>query len=783
MKCRMIKKFFFILSMVVISTSLFSQNQQTVRGLVCEKATETPIPYATVVLQGKNSMIGTITDSLGLFVIRQVPVGRYDIKISFTGYEPAVLKEIVVSSSKETVLNVMLNEHATQLNEIVVKPNINKAEPVNQMSITGGRMLSVEEARRYAGGMDDPARLASSFAGVTSSVGNNGIVVRGNAPTYLQWRMEDVEIPNPNHFADVTSFGGGGFTSLSSQVLGNSDFYTGSFPSEYGNAISGVFDMKLRNGNNKEHEHTVQVGTIGIDVASEGPIKKNYNGSYIFNYRYSTLSLISPLLPDDASGTKYQDLSFKFHLPSSKSGVFTIWGTGLIDRSGTEPETDKSKWVYEQDKQNQDVKQYMAAFGLGHKIYLDESTYIKSTLATTVSGLDMHTELMNEKNNLSPKNVIKNTNWNFILASAINKKISNIHSNKTGIQWTGLRYNLFMQNANHSGDALNTINDESGNSSLLSAYSSSLFHLPGNIDMTMGVNSQFFTLNSHYTIEPRFALKWQFLRSQSLSLGYGMHSRLEKLNYYFAKSKDGNLINKDLDFTKSHNLSLAYDILLGSDYHLKIEPYIQYLYSIPIIPDSTYSFVNLQGNDDWFISDRLENKGRGLNYGIDFTFEHYMNKGFYYMFTASIFNSRYKATENKWYNTRYNRNFVFNLLAGKEWYVGKNRQNVVSLNGRITYQGGDRYSPVNISLSERQQDVVYDESNPYSCQLSPVLLAHTTISYKINKKHLSHEFSAKLMNVTGYKEFYGHRYNYKTNNVEEERDALFMPNISYKIEF
>ena len=779
----MTKKILLILNMMIISTSLFSQNYQTVRGSVCEKITEGPIPYASVMLQCQNSKIVATADSAGLFSIKHVPIGRYDIKVSSTGYEPIILKEIVVSSSKESVLSIMLNEHAKQLDEITVKPNANKAEAMNPMSLAGGRMLSVEEARRYAGGMDDPARLASSFAGVTSSIGNNGIVIRGNAPTYLQWRMEDVEIPNPNHFADVTSFGGGGFTSLSSQVLGNSDFYTGTFPSEYGNAISGVFDMKLRNGNNVKHENTFQIGTIGIDMASEGPIKKNYNGSYIFNYRYSTLSLISPLLPDDASGTKYQDLSFKFFLPSSKFGVFTLWGTGLIDRSGTKPEKDKDKWEYEQDKQNQDVKQYMAACGLGHKIYINESTFVKSTLAATVSGLNMHTELMNQDNILCPKNIIKNTNWNFIIASSINKKFNDVHTNKTGIQWTGLRYDMLMKDSNHNGDDFKTINNCSGSSSLLSAYSSSLFQLSENVDMTVGVNAQFFTLNSHYTIEPRFALKWKFLKSQSLSLGYGMHSRLEKLNYYFVKSENGSLINKDLDFTKSHNLSIAYDVVFGYDYHLKVEPYIQYLYSVPVIPDSTYSFVNLQGNDDWFISNALENKGKALNYGIDFTFEHYMRKGFYYMFTSSIFNSRYKTTKDEWYNTRYNRNYVFNIIAGKEWYLGKNKQNVFSINGKITYQGGDRYSPINISLSKKQQDAVYNESNPYSCRLSPMLLSHLTISYKINKKSISHEFSAKLMNITGYKDYYGHRYNFKNNSVEEERDAIIMPNISYKIEF
>lgn len=768
---------------MLISSLAFCQNYQKIIGKVYEKSTENPVAYVSVVLLGTNPIIGAMTDSLGSFTIDRVPIGRYDIKVSSVGYESSILKEIQVNSSKETVIDVRMNEYVTKLKEAVVRPTINKAEPLSPMSITGGRMLSIEEAGRYAGGMDDPARLASSFAGVSSSVGNNGIVIRGNAPQSLQWRLEGVEIPNPNHFADVTSFGGGGFTSLSSNVLGNSDFFTGALSSEYSNALSGVFDMNLRNGNNQKHEYTLRIGTIGIDAASEGPLKKGYSGSYIFNYRYSTLSLISPMLPDDASETKYQDLSFRFFLPTKRFGIFTLWGTGLIDRSGTTPEKNKDKWEFEQDKQSQDVKQYMGAFGIGHKINIDKTTFVKSTLAATVSGLNMHTELMDDEMQLQPKNVIKNTNWNFVFSSAINKKFSDCHTNKTGINGTGLMYNMLMKNAEYSGDKLNTITDESGFSSLLSAYSSSIFHLSDKWTITAGINSQWFTLNNHFTIEPRLGLKWQFSPSQSLSLGYGLQSRLEKINYYFSKDANGKGTNKNLDFTKAHHLSIAYDQAFGSNYHLKVEPYFQYLYNVPVIPDSTYSFLNLQGNDDWYISNKLENKGKGLNYGIDFTFEHYMQKGFYYMFTASIFNSRYKTTENKWYNTRYNRNYVFNLLAGKEWYVGSKKQNVLSINGKISYQGGDRYSPINETLSQQHQDAVYDEKNPYSRRLSPALLGHITFSYKINKKHVSHEFSAKILNVTDYKEYYGHRYNFKKHTVEEERDALIMPNISYKLEF
>ena len=766
---------------MLFSISLYGQNLQTVRGVVVEKNSGNPIPYAAVALLDTCSSIGTVTDISGRFSLSNVSVGRHDLKISCLGYEPLVLKEILVTSSKEVVLEVRLQESLIALGEVTVKPKINKAEPLNSMAIAGGRMLSVEEASRYAGSMDDPARLVSSFAGVTSSMGNNGIVVRGNAPRLLQWRMEDVEIPNPNHFADVTSFGGGGLTALSSQVLGNSDFYTGAFPAEYSNALSGVFDMYLRNGNNTRYEHTVQIGILGIDAASEGPFRKDYDGSYIFNYRYSTLSLLSPLLPEDAEGTNYQDLSFKLFFPTRRAGTFSVWGIGLTDRSGTTAETDRSKWVYDQDMENQDVKQFAGAMGINHKARTGKSSSIKTTLAMTVSGLDMHTEQMNDFAVPVPKNVIKNTDWTFVFSSALQKRYDAHHTNKTGVRITGLKYDMFMQNADEAGSGLQTLTDETGFSALLTAYSNSVFRW-GRWSMNVGVNAQWFTLNDNHTVEPRLSVKYGLSSNRSISLAYGMHSRLEMLNYYFTK-KDGEEINRNLDFTKAHHLSIGYDWEVDENKHLRIEPYVQYLYDVPVLPDSTFSFINLQGDNDWFLSDRLINAGEGINYGVDVTFERYMSRGFYYMITASIFDSRYRTTRNEWYNTRYNRNYVLNVLAGREWMLGKNHQNRLGVSGRRTFQGGDRHSPVDETLSQIRQEAVYDESNPYSERLEPVFLGHLTVSYKVNRKKVAHEIALKMINLTGYKDFYGYRYNYMTGCVDAEREAIIMPNIAYKIEF
>lgn len=774
------KTLLFFLLNVLSASILCGQSTQNIRGIVYDQESNVPIESATVAIQKANILLGGITDSLGQFKVQNVPIGRYDLQVSYVGYEPVVIKEVLVTSSKELFLEIQIKENSTLLNEVVITPQINKAKPLNNMILGSARMLSVEEASRYAGGFDDPARLATSFAGVTSSVGNNGIVIRGNAPKFLQWRMEDVEIPNPNHFAEVTTFGGGGLSALSSFVLGNSDFMTGAFPAEYSNALSGVFDLNLRTGNNQKRENTVQLGLIGIDVASEGPFKKGSNSSYIFNYRYSTLGLLSSLLPEDAQNTKYQDLSFKLNFPTKNAGVFSLWGIGLIDRSGQIAETDPDKWEYMQDKEDQDAKQYMGVIGLNHKLNVWNNATFKTSLATTVSGLDMHTERMDANAKPIPQNLIKSTNWNFVFASSLNKKYNRMHTNKTGVRITGLKYNLRLKETTHQ-QPMNVVTDESGFSSLLSAYTNSSLQFSDKWTLNLGVNAQLFTLNENYTIEPRAALSWKFKPNQSLALSYGLHSRLEMLNYYFTKSEEGELINKNIDFTKAHHIILSYDLNIGRDYHLKVEPYFQQLFNVPIISDSTFSFINLQ--NDWFITNKLSNKGKGINYGIDITFERYISEGYYYMLTASLFDSRYKAGDNKWRNTRYNRNFVFNALAGKEWMVGRSKQNMFNANIRLSYQGGDRYSPINLDASQKEEDAIYDENKAFSKQLSPAFLVHFNVSYKINKQNLSHEFAIKVLNATRYKDYQGHRYNFKTHLVDPERESIIIPNISYKIEF
>ncbi len=766
--------------LLLLAAQLIAQQpSQTIRGTVIDEASNVPLSYADVGLQ--NTTIGTITDSLGNFTLDNVPIGRYDIVVSFIGYESIVMREIQVTSAKEVFLNVTMKESTNKLGEVVIKAKVNKEQPLNTMATVSAKMLSVEEAKRYAGGFDDPARLVSAFAGVSSNVGNNAIVVRGNSPQSLQWKLEGVEISNPNHFADVAAFGGGGLTALSTQLLANSDFFSGAMPAEYSNALSGVFDIFMRTGNNQKHEHTFQLGVIGIDAASEGPFSKKSNASYIFNYRYSTLALLASILPANAGGVRYQDLSFKLNFPTLQAGTFSIWGMGLIDRSGANANGNINEWKYNADREDEDVKQYMGTAGITHKILLHDKQYLKSTFAITANGIDLHSERADSSLNYFPEKVVDNKSYNIVFTSFLNTKFSSRHTNKSGFVITNMNYKMLLENVVIGGAPLQTLVNESGNSSLVAAYSNSMVHINDKITLNVGVNGQWFTYTNAWSVEPRAGIKYRFAPTQSLNFAYGLHSRLERLNYYFIKDKQNQYINKNLGFTRAHHLVLGYGISTSEFTQFKVETYFQQLFDVPVMAGSSFSLINQQ--NDWIFGEKLHNIGQGRNYGLDVTFEKYLSKGYYYMATVSLFNSQYQGGDKVWRNTRYNRNYALNFLIGKEWHVGNNKNHILSLNTRLSLQGGEHYSPINTTASVASQSVVYDEIRAFSQQYSPAFTSHFTASYKRNKKKTAHEFALKIINFTQYKEYLGFQYNYLTQTVDTELEAVFIPNLSYKFEF
>jgi len=780
------RKRIFILS-VILMISLFGlaqQNGQVIRGKIVDAFTQTPLPGATVVIQNSNPTLGTITDAVGNFKLWNIKPGRYNLMVSFIGYENFIFREVLVGSGKEVILNAELKEQAEHIEEVKVIARTSKEQASNPMATISARQLSVEESSRYAGGYDDPARLAGSFAGVASEMGNNGIVIRGNSSRYMLWKLEGIEIANPTHFADVTAFGAGGITALSSQMLANSDFYTGAFPAEYGNALSGVFDVKMRTGNAEKRETAFQIGGIGIDFSSEGPFRKGAKSSYLFNYRYSTLALLKPLIPAEAGVIKYQDLSFKFNFPTKKAGTFVLWGIGALDAQNRDAITDPDKWEQKTDKESFKLSLSNGAAGLTHKLIIDNQTYLHTSLAASGNGIETAYNELDKQIQLQPRERVNNDTWKFTASTTINHKFGPKHFNKSGIVYNRHFYNVDNREAKPLGTSLQVYESENGNTSSFQAFSQSNIQLNTKTELDAGLFAHYFGMNKELGIEPRLGLKWKFAPNQSFGLAYGLNSRIEMIGFYLARQQtDAGIIlpNKNLKMSKAHHFGLAWDWLINPDLRLKVEPYYQYLYDIPVVPNSYFSLQNLEM--DWFFNQKLVNKGTGTNLGIDFTLERFLKKGFYYLFTASVFDSKYKGGDGIERNGLYNKHFIFNVLGGKEWRTGKSESNIFGINGKFTYMGGDRLTPILEAESIQQDEIVYDYSKAYTGKEKNAAILSFSVSYRVNKQNHAGIWSFHLLNALGNQEFRGYEINDKTGLPEKKFDKIMVPNLSYKIEF
>ena len=773
-----------IFVLFLLPVALWGQNKerltQSIRGIVMDRASGVPIEAISVRIM--NTEMGTITNQNGEFVLNNVPIGRYGIETSSNGYESLIIQEVLVSSSKQVYLEIKLRENSISLDSIVVSPSINKNQSLNSMALLGAQTFSVEVAARFAGGMDDPARLVSSYAGVaTPYVSNNGISIRGNAPSLLQWRVEGIEIPNPNHFADIDVLGGGLLSALSSNVLGNSDFLIGAFPAEYNNAVSGIFDMQLRNGNNQHYQHAVQLGVLGIDLASQGPINKESNSSYIVNYRYSTTGLLEKLQgKEDFGGTlAYQDLNFKVNFPTQKAGIFSLWAVALMDE--VDPVfNDQDERKYLDDGILSAAKQKSGALGISHKyLFNNQHTSLKSSIGATHLQNAISEDFYDLDLKQYPKTDLKANTSNFVFTSALNHKFNKHHTNKSGISFTNILYDMNLDYTPIFGEPLMNLNKAKGSTNLFSVYSNSIINLRDDLLLSVGMNAQHFTLNGNTTLEPRIGLKWEGGSKHSFAVGYGLHSRMEKPDVYFVRNEQMNLPNKNLDFIRSQHFMFSYVYNISQDMNLKIEPYFQSLYNVPVTESSSYSILNRR---DFYITETLVNHGKGENIGVDFTFSKYLTKGMYYMLTASLFDSKYMAADGTWFNTRYNRRYITNALVGKEWIFSRD---MFSVNLKMSLMGGQRYTPVDhtATLAHPDKEVQYDENQLYSKQFSPMLMGDISMSYRMNRKRVAHEFALKTINATAQKEYIKHKYNIKTNSIEAFKQKTSVFNVSYRIEF
>lgn len=766
----------------------FSQSiTQTLRGAVVDKQVQQSLIGANVIVMNTQPLLGATTDEKGNFRIEHVPVGTYNIQVTYMGYEPKVFPNIEINSGKETVITVELEELVIQGQEVVVTADKRKDQPLNDMSAVSARTFSVQETQRYAAAVNDPGRMVISYAGVVSADdGNNTISIRGNSPNGLLWRMEGIEIPNPNHFSSVGS-SGGGISILNAQILSNSDFITGAFASEYGNALSGVFDLKLRKGNNEQTEFTGQAGFLGLSVAAEGPFSKNYKGSYLVNYRYSTLTILSKIgILSDDNTTDFQDLSYHIFLPTNKAGYFSLFGFGGLSDQKYHVINDSSKWEHFYDRYGGDFSANTGVAGFTHSYLFGSKAYLKTALAiskTSNGENDIYTDDDYQPITTYSANYQQQKQT---LSSVLNYKFSSKLVLRSGFITSRWQYNLKNQNAENPGDPLITFIDEKGSTFISQVFSQALFRLSEKTMLNGGLHYQFLWLNHTQAIEPRASIEHHFDDKQTLSFGYGLHSQAQPIGVYFTEElSDGNVIqpNHDLKFSKANHFVLSYNYLFNPNLRVKTEVYYQALFDIPVSKDSATSFSMVNSWGD-FETEALANKGTGKNYGVELTVEKFLSQRYYFLLSSSLFQSKYKGSDGIERNTTWNSNYSMVFTGGKEFVLSKESDHTLfGFNLKVIYTGGFRTTPIDLNASIAEGTTVYDNANAFSTQNPDYFRIDAGISLKLNRPKLTSTFLLDLQNATNRKNVYGQYFEPHQETVVTYYSTPLIPVLSYRIEF
>ena len=779
--------FYAFFGVVLLLSALEGKAQeitQNIKGQILDQDSKSPLIGATVVVVGTDPILGNITDIDGNFKIADVPIGRVNLKVTYVGYEEKFIPNLLITSSKEVILNIPMEESFESLDEVVVSAKKDKSEVLNEMSLVSSRSFSVEETKRFAGSFNDPARLASAFAGVTNSPeGNNDIIVRGNSSKGILWRLEGVEIPNPNHFANEGATGGP-INALSSNMLSDSDFMSGAFAPEYGNALSGVFDMKLKRGNYDQTERTVGISTLGLDAAIEGPLGNN-NGSYIANYRYSTLDLIDKTgLVDFGGVPRYQDLTYNIYLPINKKHYLSFFGLGGISGISAVEEDDATGEEIEKTEYGTS----MGTAGFIHNFLIDENSYLRSFVSISGTRLDGFTELISDESNEFYKVFNGDYTRTFLrVGSTYGRKFNSRSKMELGFVFSRIGFNIEQNSYDFVEEIMVNQLSDNGATERIQAFTSWKYRIAEDLTMTSGIHLNGLTLNNSYSMEPRLALKWDFVEGKAFTLGGGLHSKMESSSVYLYKfqNQDGSIYqpNKDLKMSKAAHLVLGYDQKLGPNTHFKSEVYYQHLYDVPIEDEagSTYSLLNETEQYDPRV---LVNDGKGKNYGVELTLEQYLNKGFYYLTSASVFNSLYTAKDGIERKTAFASNYVFNFLGGKEFNVGAADKNkVLFVNAKVSLIGGKRYTPIDLQASIDKGETVRLEERPFSAKSDDLFIANFSIGTRRNRPKSTHEFKIDIQNATNNQAVVQEYYIQSTESIEESTQLSFFPTISYTINF
>ncbi len=767
-----------------------TQETQTVRGLVIDADIEFPLQGARImwVATDKSDSIIAKADADGRFALENIPLGRQNFICTYHGYQAYVANNVFVVIGKETFLNIRMESEVTTLEEANVV-NRKSGEAINEMATVSINTLETSEIMRFSGTLGDVSRMAQNYAGVSgASDDRNDVIVRGNSPSSVLWRLEGIDIPSPNHWATLGTTGGP-VSMLNTNNLSSSDFLTGAFPAEYGNATGSVFDISLRNGNTEKFEFLGQIGFNGFEGGVEGPLKGiGNNSSFTANYRYSVLGFVSKLGIDLGTGTavpQYQDLNFKVNIPTLHSGRFVLWGLGGDSDISFVDDGEDNLYGADDELITSGAKTGM--LGFYHQYFFSSNTSSKLSLLYSATK----NSILNEKMNPADSTMLQTF---FQSESKQNKSTINwtlkTRANQNNLFKFGLNvdfYNIDILDSALVGPNVWAIDrDFDGRTNLYRVFGQWEHRFSTQLKLNAGLNGLLLDLNNSFVVEPRIGISYNINDASNIAAAYGRHSQMQPLPIYFNQNKNAtplqNEMNRNLGFYSSDHYVLSYSSRFFNRLKIKTELYYQRLFNVAVDPnDPTFSVLNTGSKFMLPSNVGLVNEGIGRNYGLELTIQKNLYKGFYLLSTTSIFQSKYKGYDKIERNTYYNSGYVTNLLLGKE--INLKEEFYLTLDGKFTYSGGRRFTPIDLDASRQNGKMEYEENQTFEGKYPEYFRPDFKVGFKKSGKRTTQTFSIDLQNFINRKNIYTEYYNENAQEIVTIYQRGFFPDIRFQILF
>jgi len=630
--------------------------------------------------------------------------------------------------------------------------------------------------------------MAQTFAGVVGvDDQRNDIIIRGGSPIELLWRLDGIDIPNPNHFATQGATGGP-VNAINMNLLSNSDFLTGAFPAAYGNKLSGVFDLRTRKGNSEKYEFVAQMGFAGVEAMAEGPLFGN-GGSFIVSYRKSTLEIFNALgIKFGFAGTpKYYDLTLKADIPLSTTDALSIIGLGATSDIDLFQSTQDSVFTGDFDITNGTD---LGVLGASWKHIYGENTVgtlnlsaIYQKYRTTVDSLTTDFD-----NHVLSKDLfyVSNSSEGYYSAKYSLQYSLDVSNYFSGAIETRLPfYNL--------NEYRTTVRDEAVPYSIKADGSS--FHTLGYVNwqwrptdeltFNTGVHMQYLELSKKSSIEPRIAAQWSFAEGQSLNVGFGVHRQSQPLVLYF-----GNPANESLDFTQSIHYVLGYSNRLASDLLLKVEGYYKDISNAPVERDSLSAFSMLNAGSSFgnVSTDKaLINTGLGKSYGVELTLMKHFSDGYYFTATGSLFRQQFMGSDGIWHDGAFDNRYIINLLAGYEWKLSPSFS--IEFSSKLTLAGGAPYTPIDtiaarkFSSSGQFGPQYYDESRAFGVRYPNYGRLDLKVEFRQNLGSVSIVGFMTAENALNTENVLVYTYNPRYQRIDRINQLGLFPYGGFRVEF